>query len=168
MARIKTVKKARASKKPRRCTICQHEVQLGESYKFIEKKTGPRTSLTLTFCDGCNPRPSHLLSGRAAEYQRILEDYQYATKETNEEMKDALDDLANNIADFASELDESGQAIEDGFGHATSQSEAMRDTATTMKEWAEKLSEHAEAYPLDWYSEAESLSGEEPDLELGL
>ena len=80
MAKINSVKSARASKKARSCTICSHEVEVKESYKYIEKKTGPTTGYTLFFCYEHNPKLSHTMSGRAAEAQQAIESFEEADK----------------------------------------------------------------------------------------
>ena len=136
-------------------------------------------------------------------------------------MKDALTSFAEDITNFSEELEGAGDSIEEGFGHETAQSEAMKNTANEYREWADKMSEHAEATPdsrgtvecstckeqmdneaedapdneevepdetgncpqcgdvliadgeftetkQEWFDEAESITGEQPDLDLGL
>lgn len=175
MARVKHVKKARASKRPRICLLCPHEVQVGEPYKYIAKKTGPRSSQTLVFCKDCNPRPSHSLSGRSAEWASIRESFDddKGSDPSPEQMRDALDGYGSSMNEFAEEISEAAQAIEDGFEHPTMQSEAMSGTADEFQDLASRIEYHVNEFPEDhpgemddWMSEAESLADEEPDLNL--
>lgn len=150
MAKIQQVKAARASSKPRRCRSCQHEVQPGESYQFIDKKTGPRSSLRLIWCRWHQPRLSDTLSGRAADLARITEAYAdevapLAVKpESLEALADALEQSCNDVRDLANEIREGAESLEAGFNHPTAQSEAMQETAEALDEWAERLESQAQ------------------------
>ena len=146
MARIITIKRARASKNPRPCVICHHEVQPGESYRYIDKKTGPRSGYRLNFCFKHDPRPSHRLSGRAAELQQIIEDAEdaLAAPETVKDVADALRNAAEEAEMLADDIRTSAQSIEDGFGHETPQTESMNEAAENIDEWVEKLRDVAQ------------------------
>ena len=56
MPRINSVQSARASKKERRCATCRHEIQAGETYRYIDKKTGPRSGYRVIFCSSQLPQ----------------------------------------------------------------------------------------------------------------
>jgi len=147
MARINHVKRARASKRERRCR-CGQVVQPGEAYKYINKKTGPRSGYMMYFCYRCTPRPSDTMSGRAAQMAQIEEDYYDAVGQAVE-----IDDLlsagaatANDIEEFADEIAEAAENMESGFGHSTAQTEIMTETADEIREWAVTLREYAEGW----------------------
>ena len=189
MPRVREVKSARASKKPRRCSRCVHEIQPGEPYRYIAKKTGPRTGIRVFFCRNHHPRGSDLLSGRAADLARIIEGYDDAVLKLEAEqdhlpdLQTALSDAAGEIEQMADEIRDSAQSLEDGFGHPTAQSEAMNETANELEQWKERIEEQAQAIE-NWeleedaseddvesqiqgmFDEAGSVMSEEPELNL--
>lgn len=189
MAKVKQVKSARASTKRRVCRQCQHEVQVGEAYKYIDKKTGPRSGIRLIFCHRHHPRGSDLLSGRAADLARITEDYDdqvnsiEATPGSLPQIAEALESAAEEVRRLAGEIRESAEAIQDGFGHSTAQSEAMTNTADELDEWADRMDQHKDdvaGWSVDedsteeqnlekvqeLFGDADSLMSEEPELQL--
>ena len=137
MARVQTVNKARASKRQRKCTLCGHEVQAGESYKYIDKKTGPRSGFTLFFCSQHNPRGSHLASGRESEILGMCEGFEDELGGVNdsEALASAIASFREDLEMFAEEVREAAQSIEEHFDY-TPQSEAMGETADAIEEWA--------------------------------
>ena len=145
MAKVQTINKARKSTKPRLCKECRHEIQVGETYRKIAKKTGPRSSFTLFFCQDHHPRTSDTLSGRSAELAGITESYSDATVNCGEDKSDietyksALSDMAESVKGLAEEIKESAENMEQGFGHETQQTEAMNETATNLEEWGDNL-----------------------------
>lgn len=143
MARVTHVKKARASRQDRSCATCRTEVRVGESYKWIDKKTGPTSSITLWFCKDHNPKGSHLASGRTAELLTIVEGFEESIPGFenlySSDFQSAVGSLAEEIKDFTNEIEESAQAIEDGLGHATSQSENMNETVHELRAWGDEI-----------------------------
>ena len=157
MARVRHVKLARKSKKTRKCRVCGHEIEPGESYKYVAKKTGPRSSITLTWCAIHSPKPSDLLSGRSAELACITEAFESSLSEIDENtedqekiklnvstLKSICEDTASAVEDLADDIRESAEAIQDGLGHETSQSENMTNTADELETWRYELSEQGE------------------------
>lgn len=146
MARVRHIQKAQASTKTRRCRACGHEIQPGEPYKYVDKKTGPRSGHRLIWCQEHSPKPSDLASGRTADLMVMVEGFD-ATLTVTREIKDNrermealsgdLDGFIEEIEGFAQEIRDGAESIEDGFGHPTSQSEAMSETADAFDEWAE-------------------------------
>ena len=147
MARVQTVAAARASTKPRICRQCQHEIQTGEPYKFVAKKTGPRSSVRLIWCREHFPKQSDLLSGRASDFARITEGFDEAKKDSLTGMQSALSNLSEDIREFAQDIKDSADSIEQGFGHPTAQSESMSNTADELEQWADRLQNHADDCP---------------------
>ena len=179
MARVQRIGKARPSARERRCTMCSHSVQPGEPYKRIEKKTGPRSGHTLFFCVGCEPRPSHLASGRAAELAGIVESISDAISGMAEPTDPdsatiVAEDAAGDIEALADEIREASENMEDGFGHPTTQTENMGETADGLMEWSEAFSALSEEIELDegedglpdWASRLLEILSEEPELNL--
>ena len=178
MARIKHVEKARTSKLSRRCVMCPHEVQVGEAYKYIAKKTGPYSSTKLIFCQDCTPRTSHLLSGRSAEMASNVEGFIDSVSEDVDfdALSEALNDLISSTESMTTEIEEAANGIEEGLGHPTAQSEAMQETAYGLYQWKDSLqavldevdgreSDGADTYER-LYEEAIGAVDEEPELNL--
>ena len=147
MARLRTVQRARASKRPRHCAHCQHEVQIGEAYRYADKKTGPRSGYRVIWCKDHTPRPSELASGRRAELMGLQEGMTEGLQAVDPEPEDwregmmeigqALD--VDAVQELQGSLDDAAQAIEDGFGHGTAQSEALEQAAAEIGDWGEEL-----------------------------
>lgn len=159
MPRINHIKRAKASTKQRLCLICGHEVQVGEAYKYIEKRTGFRSgSIRLIYCYQHSPRPSHMASGRTAEFLGLQEGIEedinsfasklfderggvidHLTSEDIDNLRQIAETAEDNINTLREEIEESVQNIENGFGHSTPNSEAMTETADGLMEWQEKF-----------------------------
>ena len=184
MPKVKNITKASKSTKVRRCAICGHEIQVGEPYKFVAKRTGPAGGYRLIFCKDHRPRQSHLLSGRSAELAQITEGFDDSVRQLNQHDRDSLPDVVTALNDAADEIDNmagdimgSAESLEEGFGHPTGQSEAMTETANELGVWAELIRARAteidsadpddeETTPDDHISSAEEVMGEGPDLNL--
>ena len=138
MARIKTIKNARKSKKDRNCSRCLHTIQPGESYHFIAKKVYPAGGYVIFYCSNHYPRPSDTLSGKQADYARMHEDFEDSINSatTIEELTDALQSLEESVATLSSEYSESADNIEQGFGHTTYQSEIMESNHNNLESYA--------------------------------
>ena len=109
VAKVKFIQKARASRQPRICLRCGHEVAPGESYRRIDKKTGPRSSTTLIFCTEHHPRQSHLLSGRAGELASLTEGLEDSLATGPRE---ALEAFCDDMEGFCDSVEEAAQNIE--------------------------------------------------------
>ena len=181
MAKVQHIQRARASKTTRQCSVCRHEIQVGEPYKKIDKKTGPVSGYTLVWCKDHNPKPSDQASGRTADMYRIDESiseaimnnqYDLSTEEGRQELCEVA---AVDWESFGDEIDESAENIESGFGHGTAQSEIMRETANSFRDWAERFRNDLDTAPDDDNPEEfattfldafNDLMGEQPELEL--
>ena len=145
MARVTHVKSARASKKPRRCVSCGHEVQPKESYKYVELKTGPYSSITRAWCATCVPKQSQLTAnGRMSTLygcQEALEDAVSLFQKGGMEISDLeveFESQADEADSVADEYEESIAAMPDGL-QQSSQAEEMQSKADAIHEWAEVL-----------------------------
>ena len=170
MAKVQHIGKARGSKFTRRCTVCGHEVQSGEAYKRIEKKTGPTSGYSIIFCGEHSPSPSHFLSGREAELAQIIEAFEDTLNNVSEddEIKDVVESSLEEIEEFASSLRDGADNMEAGFGHATAQSENMSQSADDLDEWRSELESLAESGDdecnEDVVSQLRDMLGGVPDL----
>lgn len=180
MAKLHRITKAGISKKTRTCRVCQHQVQPGEGYKYMDRKTGPRSGYRLFFCFVCVPKPSHHASGRTQELMEITEGAEEAvgkvdhSQEGMEDLWITIEDVVSSINSLAEEIRDSANAIEDGFGHETQQSTNMSETADNLETWAGELEGAGErAEDIDNNDDAEELIseiqgmlGDVPELEL--
>ena len=142
MAKIIQVKAARKSTT---CEKCSETIAVGDGYKHVTLKTGPRSSWQRKRCSKCPSwRPSELTtSKRGGVYaaQEAFED-EVAMMDCDtdpEELLHALQSCADSIREVAEEYRESASNIEDGFGHATFMSEELEGTADELESWADEL-----------------------------
>lgn len=176
MARVQTIKTARASKEPRICATCRHEVAVGETYRKLSKRFGP----TLFWCSEHQPKESDLLTGRHAELAAIVEGLEEDVSYTNDpnDIRVALESADESLDTFIEDLEQAMQSLEDGFGHSTAQTENMAQTITDLQDWKADLSnlkdeidtseendpdEHVDR---DWDAEVREKLAEVPELQL--
>ena len=140
MARVTTIKSARAVSRPRSCTRCGTPITAGVTYHVVEKREG-RSGVRLPFCFDHYPRPSDRASGRTAEYLRAQEEFEDGldTVITVGDIEPLLTALAGQVEELADGFEESASGIEDGLGHATTQSERMTEIAGDLRDWASNL-----------------------------
>jgi hypothetical protein len=149
MATVVHVKSARERRNPdgttkplNTCDRCSETIRLGMSYKHISIKTGPTTSRKLIRCDMCPTwhvwEYSNSVSARCAQ---IVHEAQEALGDvtTTDDVTDVLQTAADAARELAEEKREAAQNIEDGFGHATSQSDELTDLADQLEDWAASL-----------------------------
>ena len=155
MARINHVAKAR--KDQGKCLRCGKEITAGDSYYWVELKTGPRSSLRKTFCDTHRPRPSDTTTSDKLStlysVQEALED-EVAGATTKEDVAAALRTAAESAREVAEEYRDSRsnmpESLQDG---ATGQE--MEEKADSIDSWADSLESAAD--------EAESVEADEPE-----
>lgn len=124
------------------CGKCGKEIMPGEPYKWIAPRSGPYGGRTLYRCGACPNwqlwEYSQSMNARLAEIS-----YDFAGMITSVEFPDdvqnALDDVAGRVRDLAEEKRESASNIEEGFQHATSQSDELNDAAEQLDSWADEI-----------------------------
>jgi rubrerythrin len=143
-----------------KCDHPSRTIQPGEPYMHITPKSGPYGGRTL-YRHGNHPGwnvwdYSHSLSAQVA---RISSDYEDAVLGADEEstVQDALQAMADEVRDLAEQRRESASNIEEGFGHATYQSEELEQQAEDLDGWADEL-ENADVPALSDY-ECDTCSG---------
>lgn len=143
MAKLHTVAKARPSTKARKCRRCGHEVQLGESYKYLDKRMGFARYSTqrVIYCHQHFPKQSELASGKKATLLAIGEVLAECINaaEDASDLEAAMEVAAQDANSLADEYDEGADNIEEGFGHSTEQSDAMREQGDELRNWADEL-----------------------------
>lgn len=153
MAKIVHVQSARIRKdkdgnvKPNhKCELHGEEIKPGDSYKHVTIKTGPRSSHTRYRCAASpNWKRWELSSSLDARVEQIQ--YEGANSlegaETKDDFESMTESLAEEIEGLAEEKRESGQNMEDGFGHPTQQSESLEEIADSLDEWAQAIRDAA-------------------------
>lgn len=160
MSRIYTVQAARKTKSGDRpkCYTCREPIEVGQSYQYCEpSRFSPRFSWHAT-CTA--PRPSVLepnekrsaamaafedawdaLDALPADLEGVIADAAANDTDVKQEdidqaMREAAAELLTALADALGEVAEmwreSAQSIEDGFQHATYQSDEMNENADTI------------------------------------
>lgn len=126
---------------PRTCEHCREAILVGTPYK----KVSPARSATRYRHEACPSwQPwdlSSALWARIAQAQAAAEDAlrNVTDAESKEDYEQVLQDFADEIRSLAEERRESASNIEDGFGHATYQSEELEGDADNLDGWADEL-----------------------------
>lgn len=150
MARVTYVKKAKGRKdgRPRRCAGCGTEILPGQSYKWFANRIG-RMSMRKDFCANCRIRPSMMTT---SPHLSAL----YAAQEAAEDALGTGDDLgladisqivrdyAEAVREVGAGYRESAEAIVDGFGHETYQSEEIAEKADECESAADTIESAAD------------------------
>ena len=151
MFRVKHVKAAQHSEKRRNCSTCDHEIQVGESYKYVDKKTEPKNSIRLNFCYAHYPKPSQLASGQKADLMLITEGVSYSLDNAQRFMS-PLDQLADfvtvmkdasaSIISFSEEIEDEKKSViwelcnwADKFEALGTEAQDVANSFVEQKEW---------------------------------
>lgn len=135
MARTTYVEKARASKKDRTCFTCNQPIEAGQAYAHNQPN---RWSMRYQWHRTCAMPPASLLESndKRAAAMAAFEDAYSSLDEIDTEGDTVQDDVealistaADGVREAAEMWREGAQAIEDGFGHSTYQSEEMTEHA---------------------------------------
>lgn len=157
MARVHYVKAARASRQARRCHGCSKEIKVGDPYKWFANRIG-RMSSRKNYCENCRIRPSDMTtSPNLSTLYAAQEAAEDAAAKAEGSLEDAqiVRDYAEGVREVQSMYEESAQNMEDGFGHATYQSEEIAEKAAACESFADELD-----------STADDIEGlEDPDAE---
>lgn len=138
MARVTHVKKAA---KPHKCQRCGRDIAKGDPYKHISPRTHRAArGRKLVRCAEC---PDWQVWEYSNSLSARIQQIQYEGAKMIEAAEDNLEDvpgeLASAIRDLAEEKRESATNIEYGFGHATSQSDELNQTADDLDGWADEI-----------------------------
>lgn len=139
MMKITTVETARKAQGS--CESCARPIDVGEGYRWIQARYGPKRSRHLT-CPIW--RPSEMTSNdKLADLYAAVEQIEDALAEWEgddlDSLRDVLNEAAENVRDVAERYRESASNIEDGFGHATSTSDEMNEMGDEVEAWADTL-----------------------------
>ncbi len=126
----------------RKCENCGREIKPGDPYKWVQPKTGPYGGRKRFRCGHC---PSwqvwELSQSLSAQLAKVSADFWHDADfaESVDDVESALGNAAAAVRDIAEEKRESAANIEEGFGHPTSQSEELADTADQLDSWADEI-----------------------------
>ena len=181
MAKLYVTKHARPSKIERRCYRCRELVLDGEPFAYMGFKTGVGGFYRYWCKDHMQPKLSEMTSnprlqtiaqtGEQVEEAigGFLSDNSLGSKE---DLVSALESAAEEIRGVAEEYTKSADNIEEGFGHATQQSDESREKGEALGEWADALESAAQEIrdiepepDEEPESKSESKDGEEDDEE---
>lgn len=148
------------------CTQPSREIAVGTPYKWIEP-SGQAVRNRHASCLTWNVwEYSSSLSARIAQ----ITDEGPGDFDSLEDAQQWAADKASEIRELAEEKRESAQNMEDGFGHATSMSDELNETADSLDEWADEienvdLPEFPEEEDTEDGDDSEAEDGEKEDEE---
>lgn len=125
-----------------KCGRCGKEIEPGMPYKWIAPRSGPYGGRKLHRCGPCPTwQPWEYSQSMNARLSEVSYNFAglIAAAETADDVQSALDEAAGLVRDIAEEKRESASNIEEGFQHATSQSEELTDTADQLDSWADEI-----------------------------
>lgn len=124
------------------CGKCGKVIEVGSPYKHMSPKSGPYGGTRLVRCDTCEDwhawEYSSSLSARLSEISYYF--WENIVEVTNaDDVTDALSNAAQAVRDIAEEKRESASNIEEGFQHATYQSDELNEQADSLDSWADEI-----------------------------
>lgn len=156
----------------RKCDKCGKEIKPGDPYKWTKPKSGPYGGSMRVRCAACPTwRPSETTSspalGTLYAAQEAFDDA-LANVESVDDIRSALEELAEGVREAGQVYEESADNMEQGFGHETSLSEELKEKAEALSSAADEI-ENADLE--DWDEDearsevvrSSSYEGREPD-----
>lgn len=126
----------------RKCGKCQAEITPGTSYKWIKPKSGPYGGHLMVRCGTCPTwqvwEYSSSLSSRLAQISFDAYDA-LGTPESPDDVTAVLEGAAEQVRELAQEKRDSADNIEEGFQHATYQSDELNEIADSLDGWADDI-----------------------------
>lgn len=145
------------------CGKCGETIQVGQPYKWIKPKSGPYGGRLMVRCGTCPTwQVWDYSSSLSAQVARIEHDATNAVGgcEDPSDVEALLNDAAESIRELAEQKRESAGNIEDGFGHATYQSEELEQQADDLDGWADEV-EDAEVPDQDDFLDEDDVDCDE-------
>lgn len=142
------------TQKPLRCEACGENINIGDPYKWVAPRPHRAARgfkrIRHRSCPGWKPSDltssQHLATIYAAQEAAdddIARLNLPVDKDETEAFADSLEEIANaagdSIQEAADSYRESAEAIEEGFGHPTYQSEELETKAYDVEGWAEDI-----------------------------
>jgi hypothetical protein len=136
-----TVEDRTQPKPNRNCGKCGVEIKVGDPYKWVAVKR-QYGGVKYYRCATCpNWQQSELSSSKMAGVYAAQEqcDADVAGCESADDLQSLAQDLAEQIRGVAEEYEESGNNMEEGFGHATYLSDELKEKAESLNSWADEV-----------------------------
>ncbi len=122
------------------CDSCNQPIEIGTPYKWIQPKTSANGGRKRSRHEGCpNWKVWEYSNSWSARIAQAVDGFSIDNAESTDDVQSALDDLAGAIKELADESRTSAASMEDGFGHATSQSEQAEERADELDNWASDI-----------------------------
>lgn len=142
MARTTVVRAAQ--KDQGTCENCGDPIKVGDGYKWIAPRLpGSRSSTKRKRCATCPGWHewdySNSLSARIAQIQHNTAQALSGSVESEDDVRNILEEAATAIEELAQEKRDSAESIESGFQHPTSQSEELAEQADSLESWAQEV-----------------------------
>lgn len=133
MPRINHVQK---SQKERTCGACRKPIAVGEAYKWAQRYKSPK----MYRHEHCAFRPSDLTTSKMGEVWDAQEDARenVASAETPDELRDALEQLAEVVREIGEQYQESCDNIREHFEDSPT-AEECEEKAQGLEDWAGEL-----------------------------
>lgn len=125
----------------RKCEKCGAEIEPGQPYKYIDIRT-TYGGYTRYRCGTCPAWQRWEVSNSlSAQLERVSNDFSAAINgvEDPEDVRTALAEAAEAVREIAQEKEQGADNIEEGFGHATYQSDELREQAEALNSWADEI-----------------------------
>jgi hypothetical protein len=163
MPRLHYVKKARFSKKPRKCRRCQAVIKQGDAYYWFANRIG-RASIRKDFCTLHRPKQSDMTtSDKLARLYEARETVEGVLKgsiarcdwdDYRSEVSAALRECAETAREVGSEYEESRNNMPEGLQDSGTGAE-IEEKAQSCESWADELEQAAD--------DIDSTDAPEPD-----
>lgn len=122
------------------CDVDGREILPGTPYKWIKPKSGPYGGRMMArHAQHPTWQVWDYSSSLSAQVARIEHDADLSGVETVEDAEAVAQEAAEAIRELAEQKRESAGNIEDGFGHATYQSEELEQQADDLDSWADEV-----------------------------
>lgn len=179
MARLNHVKSFRGTSKTAdgnlTCGKCGATITKGDSYRWWSNRSpGMRSGIERYRCakTACTPSMGEMTPGRRGQLYLIQENAEAALAEWAGDNTDDLESIWENAADelreLAEEFRESASNIEDGFGHATYQSEEMEEKGDSLEGVADDAPDFEDPPEREDFEDDEAPEAAMPNQNLSL
>jgi hypothetical protein len=122
------------------CHRCHQPIEYGQPYRWFKLKQA-RGGIKRAFHPGCPIRPSDRTTSRLGQVWDAQDAFDAYVADSAAELQGMLELLAETVTGVADEYRESVDAMEQGFGHRTSQADELEERAQALDVWAEDLQE---------------------------
>jgi hypothetical protein len=148
---------------PDGCDHCRKPIAIGTPYKHITPRSGPYSGYRRSRHASCPDwQPWDYSSSLNARLAQVSHEFSQslAQCETEDDVQGALDEAACSVREIADEKRESAENMKEGFGHETSQSDELEETADQLESWAGEIESAAiPDFPEAEEEECEACSG---------